>query len=326
MTRSVLKVDSIKKQFARVKAVDGLSFDVHEGEVFALLGPNGAGKTTTVRMLMGIIRPDSGAIRYSMPDSKQTWPIASELGYLPEERGLYKDTPVLRTLVYMATLRGMRHKEARGAAWQWLEHLGLKERAGDKLDTLSKGNQQKIQFISAVLHRPRFLILDEPFSGLDPINQDLFSDLIRKLRDQGTTILLSAHQMQLVERIADRLLLMNRGRAVLHGSLEQIRRSARWANKLILRTRDEPDLSIFEGQSAIESATQTGPFEVTLLVGREASLSGLLVAAGSTMEIVVVQTEQISLHEIYVQAVGADLADGAERAMKDSNDTAEVNA
>jgi ABC-type uncharacterized transport system ATPase subunit len=149
MTKSVLEVDSIEKQFAHVKAVDHLSFDVREGEVFALLGPNGAGKTTTVRMLMGIIRPDEGVIRYSISNS-HSWPLSAELGYLPEERGLYKDTPVLRTLVYLATLRGMRNKQAREAALHWLERLGLKERAADNLDALSKGNQQKTQFISAI--------------------------------------------------------------------------------------------------------------------------------------------------------------------------------
>jgi len=314
---SVLEVDSIEKQFAQVKAVDRLSFDVHRGEIFALLGPNGAGKTTTVRMLMGIIRPDNGNIRYSLSDS-QTWPLASELGYLPEERGLYKDTPVLRTLVYMATLRGMRQKEARAAALDWLERLGLKERASNKLDALSKGNQQKTQFISAVLHRPKFLILDEPFSGLDPINQELFSNLIRELRDDGATILLSAHQMQLVERIADRLLLVNRGRSVLHGSLEEIRKMARWANKLVLRTtKERSDLSIFQGIPGIESVRQTAPFEVSLLVGQGSLLSELLVAAGSAMEIVDVQNERISLHEIYVQAVGEDMSPNEDH-LKDS--------
>lgn len=306
MTKRVLEVDSIDKQFAHVKAVDHLSFDVHQGEVFALLGPNGAGKTTTVRMLMGIIRPDKGVIHYSI-SNYQSWPSPSELGYLPEERGLYKDTPVLRTLVYMATLRGMRHNDAQSAALDWLERIELKDRAGDKLDALSKGNQQKIQFISAVLHRPKFLLLDEPFSGLDPINQDLFSHLIRKIRDEGATILLSAHQMELVERIADRLLLMNQGHSVLHGSLEEIRNSAHWTNKLILRTtKEESDLSVFERIAAIKSARQTAPFEVTLLAGPGTSLSELLVAAGSEMEIVDIQNDRISLHEIYVQAVGKD--------------------
>lgn len=307
-TKNILEVDAIEKQFAQVKAVDRLSFEVSQGEIFALLGPNGAGKTTTVRMVMGIIRPDRGRIRYSLSAAEQSWPDPAQLGYLPEERGLYKEMPILRTLVYMATLRGMKRNDAREAALQWLDRMKLKDRAGDKMDALSKGNQQKIQFISAVLHRPRFVVLDEPFSGLDPINQELFSALIRELRDEGTTVLLSAHQMQLVERIADRLLLVNRGRSVLYGSLDEIRRSARWANRLILRTRGEFKLSIFQGNPAVESVTQTGPSEVTLLVRQGASLSSLLVAAGSAIEIVDVQTERISLHEIYVQAVAGDTA------------------
>ncbi|MGH9871262.1 MAG: ABC transporter ATP-binding protein [Pyrinomonadaceae bacterium] len=325
MTRKVLSVDTIEREFAQVKAVDRLSFDVCEGEIFALLGPNGAGKTTTVRMLMGIIRPDRGVIRYSLSDSGEGWPASPELGYLPEERGLYRDMPILRTLVYMGTLRGLSREDARSRAMQWLERVGLKERAGEKLDALSKGNQQKIQFVSAVLHCPSFLILDEPFSGLDPINQELFSHLIRQLREEGATILLSAHQMQLVEQIADRLLLMNRGRSVLYGSLEQIRKSARWENKLILRTRGEPNLSAFAGHPAIESVTQTVPCEVTLLVRPGASLGGLLVAAGSAMEIVDVQTDRIGLHEVFVQAVSGDTGEiaGVEEA---AGDTAEVRA
>jgi ABC-2 type transport system ATP-binding protein len=240
--RTVLTVDSIEKKFAHVVAVDKLSFDVREGEIFALIGPNGAGKTTTVRMLTGIIKPDAGTIHYSLNHEKP--------GYLPEERGLYKDMPILETLVHMAVLRGMKRIAARAAAMQWLDRVSLQERALDKLDTLSKGNQQKVQFISAVLHRPRFIILDEPFSGLDPINQELFSQLIRQLRDEGATILLSAHQMQLIERIADRLLLMNRGRTVLYGTMDEIRKSGPWAN-----------------------------------------------------------AEQITLHEIYVHAVGEDVAE-----------------
>jgi ABC-2 type transport system ATP-binding protein len=306
MTRTLLQVEAIEKQFVQVKAINHLSFEVFEGEIFALLGPNGAGKTTTVRSLMGIIRPDKGAIRYCLSNSGEAWPTAAELGYLPEERGLYKEMPVLQTLVYMGTLRGMRRTDAHDAAVQWLERLDLNERAGEKLEAFSKGNQQKIQFVSAVLHRPRFLILDEPFAGLDPVNQELFSKLIQQLRDEGTTILLSAHQMDLVERTAERLLLLNRGRAVLYGPLEEIRKRARWANQLIIRTRGVADISIFKENPAIEGLSQTTPFEVKLRVKQEASLSQLLVAAGAAMDIVDVQTERISLHEIYLQAVAGD--------------------
>jgi ABC-type Na+ transport system ATPase subunit NatA len=181
----LLKVNAVEKKFASVKAVNHLSFEVSQGEVFALLGPNGAGKTTMIRMILGIIRPDSGDIHFQWPDSKKTLASRGQVGYLPEERGLYKEIPILRTLTYLGTLRGMRRKAAAAAAQRWIERFGLKERATDKLETLSKGNQQKVQFIAAILHQPSLVILDEPFSGLDPINQELFSTIIRELRRNG---------------------------------------------------------------------------------------------------------------------------------------------
>ncbi len=233
---SVLQVESAEKQFQTVKAVDGLSFEVRAGEIFALLGPNGAGKTTMVRMLNRIIRPDRGTIRWDLGEG-DGWPASAKLGYLPEERGLYKDVPALRSLIYFGVLRGMERREAQSEALRWLERMGLGDRATEKIDAFSKGNQQKIQFIAAVLHRPSFVILDEPFSGLDPVNQDVFLQILRELRDQGTTVVLSAHQMQLVERLADRILLINRGRTVLQGSLEEIRGHADFGSKLALKIR-----------------------------------------------------------------------------------------
>ena len=221
MSQPIVRVDRVEKSFDSVKAVDGISFEVQPGEIFALLGPNGAGKSTLVRMLLGILRPDAGTISYSLGNP----PEPRDLGYLPEDRGLYKDVPVLRTLTYFGTLRGMDRSAAETAAREWLGRLSLAERATDKLETLSKGNQQKVQFIASILHRPRFAVLDEPFSGLDPLNQSFFLDLLRELRDGGTTILLSAHQMELIERTADRVLLMGRGREVLSGTIEEVLRS-----------------------------------------------------------------------------------------------------
>jgi ABC-2 type transport system ATP-binding protein len=219
MTQSLITVRNVVKRFVSVTAVDDVSLDVRTGEIFALLGPNGAGKTTMLRMILGMMRPDAGEIR-----SADGVPLpASAVGYLPEDRGLYPDVPVLRTLTYFGRLRGMQRAAASSAAERWLERLGLHDRRHEPLKALSKGNHQKVQFISALLHSPRLAVLDEPFSGLDPVNQDLFLSLLRELRDAGATILLSAHQMQLVERIADRVLVMNRGRAVLHGTLDEIR-------------------------------------------------------------------------------------------------------
>jgi ABC-2 type transport system ATP-binding protein len=219
MSTPFLAVRDVRKQYATVRAVDGISFDVWPSEILALLGPNGAGKTTLLRMLVDITRPDSGSITYADGASA----IApGALGYLPEDRGLYRDLPVVRTLAYFGRLQGMDARVAEKSARDWLARLDLAERANDNLGTLSKGNQQKVQFISSVLHAPRFAILDEPFSGLDPLNQDLFLGLVRELRDGGTTVLLSAHQMSLVERLADRAIVMHRGRVLVQGSVSEL--------------------------------------------------------------------------------------------------------
>ncbi len=215
-----LSIQDVEKTYATVRAVAGVSLDVSTGEIVALLGPNGAGKTTLLRMLVGITRPDRGRIIWEGDEAAA--PTPGLLGYLPEDRGLYHDVPIHRTLSYFARLRGVPRAEATALAQQWLERFELKDRAGEKLAALSKGNQQKVQFAAAVLHRPRFAILDEPFSGLDPLNQELFLDLVRELRDGGSTILFSAHQLALVERIADRVFVMHRGRELLHGTVGQL--------------------------------------------------------------------------------------------------------
>jgi ABC-2 type transport system ATP-binding protein len=187
-----LDVRSVRKRFASVQAVSDLSLTVRPGEIFALLGPNGAGKSTLLRML-------------------------------PEDRGLYQDMPLVAVLTYFGSLRGLAPAAAQRAAEHWLDRLELLPRAKEKVGTLSKGNQQKVQFAAAVLHRPACAILDEPFSGLDPLNQELFLRLVTELRDQGTTVILSAHQMSLVERLADHVFIMHHGREVLSGTLPEIR-------------------------------------------------------------------------------------------------------
>jgi len=306
MDRPIVRVQAVEKRFGKVTAVDRLSFEIGRGEIFALLGPNGAGKSTTVRMLMGIIRPDGGSIHYALSDDGEREPRPSELGYLPEDRGLYREVPIIDTLVYMGVIRGMSRAAARDAAARWLERMELGERMKDKVDALSKGNQQKVQFVASILHRPRFAVLDEPFSGLDPINQERFLSIIRELRDQGTTVLLSAHQMSLVERLADRVLLMNRGREVLHGSISEIKSAARASNKILLRLREAPDLSLFEAQPAVERAEWTDNGGVTLFLREQQSLSPLLAALASKLHIEAVHSEEVSLHDIYVRRVGED--------------------
>ena len=216
-----LSVDQISKKYKTTQAVDRLSFQVERGTIFALLGPNGAGKSTSVRMLLGLIRPDSGTIRFQgLAEGER--PPAESVGYLPEERGLYLDRSVIDNLVYLGQLRGMEKHAAHDKACGWLQRFDLLERQKERVDALSKGNQQKVQLIAAILHDPVVALLDEPFSGLDPVNQEKMLDILRELKAGGTTILLSAHQMALVERLADDLLLMSHGRSVLQGPVADI--------------------------------------------------------------------------------------------------------
>jgi ABC-2 type transport system ATP-binding protein len=223
MSSPVIQVESITKRFGQRDAVQRLSFSVGRGEVFALLGPNGAGKTTCVRMLVGIIRPDEGHIAVSIDGRVTPRLPPTHSAYLPEERGLYREIPVLRTLIYFGRLRGLSRHEAETRALRWLDRMGLADRQNERIDALSKGNQQRIQFIAAILHQPVVAVLDEPFTGLDPVSQEFFIDLVVELKKAGTTIMLSAHQMDLVERTADRLLLMNAGREILSGTVDELR-------------------------------------------------------------------------------------------------------
>jgi ABC-2 type transport system ATP-binding protein len=282
--------------------VDGLSFSVDRGEIFALIGPNGAGKTTTLRMLLGILRPDRGAVRYAL-DGVAAWPPASRLGYLPEERGLFREAPVARTVAYFGVLRGMERGAANAAAAAWLERVGLADRAHERPDALSKGNQQKVQLAAALVHRPAVAILDEPFSGLDPLNQELFLGLLRELRDEGATVVLSAHQMQLVERVADRILVMDRGREALAGTLDDLRRRQSVAARLRLRVRLPADPARIASHPGVAGVALGRTGELIVEVATGARLSEALAAAASAYEVLGVSSEEASLHDIYLQAV-----------------------
>lgn len=307
MTVPILEAEQLLKQYATVCAVSQVSFAIRPGEIFALLGPNGAGKTSTVRMLIGLTRPDSGRVLYRGAEREANHVLPRELGYLPEERGLYAEQPVLTGLLYLARLRGMTKADAKREALCWLERLGLADRAREKVSALSKGNQQKVQLIAAVIHRPRFAILDEPFSGFDPINQELAVELIRELRAAGMTVLLSAHQMTLVERLADRLLLLNHGAPVLTGTLAELRAASGLAQKLTLgfdRAYDEARLFALPGVAALE---RLSPTHVALLLREGTDLNGLLTALGAGARLVQVQSDPVGLHEIYLRAVGAPL-------------------
>jgi ABC-2 type transport system ATP-binding protein len=319
---SILAVHGITKAFKDRVAVDALSFEVRRGEIFGFLGPNGAGKTTSLRMILGITHPDSGTVTFDGGPTVDRRLI----GYLPEERGLFEDQKVIDTLGYLGQLRGMSPREARAAGMQWLERLGLADRAKSKLNELSKGMQQKIQFAGAVLHAPTLAVLDEPFSGLDPLNQELFLSVVRDLRDQGTTVLFSAHQLNLVERLCDRFLLIARGREVITGSLDAMRSAitggASETLVLELSARDDgPSPDAAAARAAFHRAGIAGAVKVESAgVGRlrvEAGLPPLhdvgpaLAALGGAYAITRVETAPISLHEIYLRAVRSAMGDSA---------------
>jgi ABC-2 type transport system ATP-binding protein len=303
----ILKVDSILKQFGILNAVNDLSFSLNRGEIFALLGPNGAGKTTTVRMLMDIIKPDKGKIEYYLNDNISSQiPLASELGYLPEERGLYQEIPIIKTLEFMGIIRGMHKNKAQESSEEWLEKLELLDRKNEKLSTLSKGNQQKVQFISSVLHKPLFAVLDEPFAGYDPINQEAFLKIIKELRNKGTTILLSAHQMHLVERIADRVLLINKGKKIAYGTVDEIKKDFSTGEKIIINFESKPDLSLLQNDDAVEKVEFINDLEIKIYLKQNKSLSGMLNKAASNYKITSVKTEHTSLHDIFIDKVKGD--------------------
>jgi len=219
---NTIQVSHVAKSFGDTHAVVDVSFDVQSGEIFGLLGPNGAGKTTTIRLILDVFKPDHGSVAvFGGPMTEQN---KERIGYMPEERGLYQDAPLERCLIYLGTLKGLSKAQARQRLGVLLERFDLAAHKGKKVKELSKGMQQKAQIINTILHQPELVIIDEPFSALDPINTQLVKDLMQELRDQGTTIVMSTHQMHQVEELCDRILLIDDGRNVLYGELDRIRR------------------------------------------------------------------------------------------------------
>lgn len=300
----MLSFVEVSKSFTSVQAVDELSFEIGAGEIFALLGPNGAGKTTSVRMIMGLIEPDSGQIEFAPELLENDRVNRRRLGYLPEERGLYQEATVLSSLLYLAALRGCRASEARPRALEWLERVELSDRAEEKVSSLSKGNQQKVQFIASILHQPRLVILDEPFSGLDPINQDRMCAWIRELRAQGMTILLSAHQLQLIEQIADRILLIHQGRRRLCGTLDEIRASTATAQRLVVDYTDPVSADQLRGTGGINEVNALENHRLEVLLEADAELNDVLAGLAAVGRLSGLSTASASLHDIFVQNFG----------------------
>ncbi len=219
---STIKVQGISKKFGEQLAVNDVNFDVESGEIFGLLGPNGAGKTTTIRIILDLFKPDTGKVEIlggPMTEEKK-----NRIGYLPEERGLYQDLPLERCLVYLATLKGMSQNDAQHKVASLIDEFDLGDSRKKKMKELSKGMQQKAQLITTLVHNPDVVIIDEPFSALDPVNTQMVKDLLRKQREMGKSIVMCTHQMNQVEELCDRLVLINKGSAMLYGTLNEVRR------------------------------------------------------------------------------------------------------
>jgi len=309
---SALRVSAVTKRYGDFVAVSELSLEVPAGTIYGILGPNGAGKTTTLRMINDIIAPDEGDIRI-LDAYAPGREAARRVGYLPEERGLYPKMKVGELLRFFGQLRGLTKREANRRADAWLERLELTDWKLKKLQDLSKGMQQKIQFITAVIHEPDLLILDEPWSGLDPINAEVLREIVLEQKQQGRTILFSTHLMEQAEKLCDYVCIIARGKRVLEGELAQIKREAAGDRLVALAFSDDAAAKVAVGAwdaSIVASHKQrTGHMEVELAAGVEPrALLETLVAAGVGLR----RFEMVepTLHQIFVDRVGADAAEG----------------
>ena len=292
-----LELDRVTKAYDDFVAVDHLSFSLPEGEIFGLLGPNGAGKTSTIRMMIGITMPDSGVIRaFGQPLTRK---LLNRVGYLPEERGLYKKMKIMENLVFLARLKGVSTAEATRRATHWLERLDLARWSNSKVEELSKGMQQKVQFIAAIIHDPDFMILDEPFSGLDPASSVVLKDALLDLKKQGKTILFSTHRMDTVERLCDSICLVNHGRSVLLGVLREIKASY---GRSSVQLEYDGDLPLLEDRSLVSSYNDFGNY-VELRLAPGADPQHLLELAMRTARIRKFEMVEPSLEEIFIDTV-----------------------
>jgi ABC-2 type transport system ATP-binding protein len=300
-----LLLDGVSKSYAGHAAVKDLALAVPRGTIYGILGPNGAGKSTTLRMVMNIIIRDAGTISLLGADPERDHGVLQRVGYLPEERGLYKKMKVIDVITFFAELKGVKRATAVREGGEWLERMGLADWRGAKVETLSKGMQQKVQFITTVVHKPELLILDEPQSGLDPVNQEVLRDTILDARNEGRTVIFSTHNMEQAEQMCEHVCIIAGGEKVLDGNLRDIRRANRTNHYAI--AFDEPSAAAdrfmatwpgFESADRIQDA-----WEVEL---RPDADPRALVAAANGLDVALSRFEHVqpSLHEIFVQRVG----------------------
>jgi len=302
-----LEVKNLTKRFNAITAVDDASFEVPEGSIFGLIGRNGAGKTTTIRMMMNIYMPDNGEV--SLRGVKVGQDFKNRVGYLPEERGLYKKMKVLETLLYFAEIKGKSGREIQKKAEYYLKRFDLLDRKLSKVEDLSKGNQQKIQFIATILHDPDFVILDEPFSGLDPVNTNLLKDIILEMKQKGKVIILSTHLMDFAEKLCDHLAMIDHGKIILKGSMKEIK--AKYSQKNV-SVNYEGDIAFLKGNPIIEKIENFG--NTTGIRLKEAHQTQQLLKALVERNVTVKKFDanDISLHEIFIELAGHDIENGKE--------------
>ncbi len=294
----MLKVSHIDKSYGSIMAVNDLSFEVKEGEVFGLLGVNGAGKTTTFRMIVGLLEPDSGEI--TLDGKKIDYDITDNIGFLTEERSLFVKMSVLEQILFYGNLKGLSNKEIEKRLDYWLDRLKISEYKHEKIKNLSKGNQQKIQFISAVINEPKFLVLDEPFTGLDPFNVDILMTALKEMAKKGTIVIFSSHRMEHVEMFCDRLLILVKGEKVLEGSLKEIKENYL---KKSIHIKGDVEINKIKEIKGVEKVVKTSD-DIIVKVSNMEVVSKVFNVIKNGKNIIKFEVEDPSLNEIFVSKVG----------------------
>ncbi|MGB3260468.1 ABC transporter ATP-binding protein [Paenisporosarcina sp.] len=297
-----LQIEHVTKKFGDFSAVKDLSMTVKQGSMYGFLGANGAGKTTTFRMILGLLDPTEGTITWN--GQPISYANSTHIGYLPEERGLYPKMKVEDQLVYLGQLRGMKKNDAKISAHKWLERFEVPHYANKKVEELSKGNQQKIQVIASVIHKPSLIILDEPFSGLDPVNVEMLKKAIMDIQKEGATIVFSSHRMDHVEELCEQLCIMHHGEAIVRGSLREVKRGFGRQNVRLKADFDLSFLSQIEGVDSFKPSIEGGLFQIS----EESTAHALLRAALTKGEIRHFAIEEPSLQDIFIEKVGKEHA------------------
>ena len=294
----MLKVEHVTKYYDDFRAVNDLSFEVKDGEIFGLLGVNGAGKTTTFRMIMGLLDKTEGNI--TLNDKKIDYSVSDEIGFLTEERSLLPSKTVLEQAVFYGVLKGLTEKEVEKRLEKYLEEFGITDYKNKKIKELSKGNQQKIQFIISIIHEPKLLILDEPFSGLDPINVEMFKKEILRLKKKGTIIIFSSHMMEHIEYFCDSLIILVKGNTVLKGKLTKIKEDFRKKNVKVKADLNEEEIKKVNGVESIEKNKD----EYTIKIEDSSYINTLFKAVSKYDNVTKFVVEEPTLNEIFISKVG----------------------